>query len=69
MIALATGTPTAAVEGEHVIITIPSGKGDVQIAVTPNQAIHLHRAVRNAAFDVLDDSRTSADVIRFKEAV
>ena len=69
MIALATGTPTAAVEGEHVIVTIPSVQGNVQIAVTPNQAIHLHRAVRNAAFDVLGDSRANADVIRFREAV
>ena len=41
MIFLATGTPTAKIEGDQIAVTIPSGKDSIIIALTYGQARHF----------------------------
>lgn len=65
MIALCTGTPSAKAEGDHIIATIPSGEGVVQIALTPHQAIHLNRLIGRAAISQLEQARVTAEVVPF----
>lgn len=65
MIALCTDAPSAKLDGERVIATVPSGAGMVEIAFTPHQAIHLFRDLRSAALGCIDKAR-SATVVGFK---
>jgi hypothetical protein len=63
MITLCTGNPTASANPQQVIVTVPSGAGEIQIAMTPHQAIILQRAARDAAFEALDRCKPEAKII------
>lgn len=63
MIALCTGFPTAEANPEQVFLTVPSGSSSVEIALTPRQAIFLHRAVQKAAHEALERCRPEAEII------
>lgn len=56
MIALCTGKPVACERGEteQILVTFPSGKTDVQVALSLNQALHLAQVLRQATVDALD---------------
>ena len=62
---LATDIATAAVEGQQIVLTVPSGKQQVEIALTPNQAIHLSQSLLRAATDQIEP-RGNAAVIDFE---
>ena len=67
MIALATGNPSAKVEGEQIAVEIPSGKGSVTIALDPHQAMTLAVMTRRAAEEILVGARhrPTGEVIAF----
>lgn len=65
---LATGTPSAKIEGERVLIAIPSGETDIQLSLSLNEAIHLARASQRAAFGQIDSARQQAVIIAFDRA-
>lgn len=49
MIALCTGTPAFAVEGDQIVVSFPSGRGEaVRVALTRNQLCHLLQRSQNA---------------------
>jgi len=64
---LATGEPIAKVEGDQIAVSIPSGKGSVEIALDPHQAFELVRQTRAACMEVFDEvrARPTCDLIAF----
>ena len=67
MITLCTGQPTAIAEPEQVILTVPSGSSSIEIALTPHQAIYLHRSVQMAAHEALERCRPEAEIIAMQK--
>lgn len=67
MIILTTGKPRAEIEGERVIVTVPSGKDQVQIALSMHDASWLSGITRRAVMDFLSEAncRPAAEVIPF----
>lgn len=70
MIALCTGTPKAETRdtAEQIVVTFPSGKDAIQIALTLDQALHLFQTARSVAIKALDHgfaAPTHAEVIAF----
>lgn len=62
MMILATGRPSAKAEEDHVVIRIPSGKDDVQMALTLDQAFTLEQLIRHASIALMDERRAKSDV-------
>lgn len=60
MIILATGRPSAKAEEDHVVVRLPSGKDDVQVALTLDQAFALEQLVRRASIALMDERRANA---------
>lgn len=70
MIALCTDRPSARLENDRVILSIPSGKETLEIALSLNQAMFLWRSTRDSAmlgFDTVA-SRGGADLLSFCKA-
>jgi hypothetical protein len=67
-IVLATGEPRAEARGEQIIVTIPSGKDVIEIALSPHQALNLLGDTRLAIEAVFADlkQRANAEVIPLK---
>lgn len=54
MIALATGSPNAEIDGDRILVSFPSGKDTVQASLSLNQALHLFQCTKVVAIDALD---------------
>lgn len=67
MLILTTGKPRAEIEGEQIIVTLPSGKDKIQIALSLHEASWLSGITRRAVMDFLDEAshRPTAEVIPF----
>ena len=57
---LATGNPTAEFDGEHVVISVPSGNATVEIAITPAHGQRLARDILNASDAAFEARRTAS---------
>jgi hypothetical protein len=68
VIVLANGEPRAEAQGEQIVVTIPSGKFVIEIALSPHQALNLLGDTRHAVEAVFAclKQRTNAEVIPFK---
>jgi len=67
MMLLCTGKPSVQIEGERIVITIPSGKETVEVAMTLNEALVLRASVGRATDQALlsDFAAPSAEVVAF----
>lgn len=68
MIALCTGQPAAKQDGERIIVTVPSGRGWVEIAFTFAEARNLGAMLLHVAANAVVKSNraASAEVVRLK---
>lgn len=64
---LATGTPKATFDGNHVILTVPSGNGEIEIALNPgNHCQFCIRELEAASVEAFDQrTRRGAEIIQF----
>ena len=64
---LCTGNPCFTRQGESLVLTVPSGKENVEIAFTLHQAFWLEREAHNAVGDFHAEHQpdNGADVISF----
>jgi len=62
---LGTGKPKADIQGDRIVISIPSGNETAEIALTLHQALALRAAIRNVTDVALlqDFAAPSADII------
>lgn len=67
MIALCTGKPAVKVEDDRILVSLPSGKGQVQASLTLNQLLHLRAAIMGAMDEAFDTfaSPATAELIAF----
>ena len=66
MIALCTGKPAAALDGDRVTARIPSGASTIEIALTPHEAMSLAGALSHAALGKIEAAR-GAEVVAFEK--
>jgi len=55
VIYLCTNIPGVDISGDKIIVTMPSGREDVQIAMTLNQALMLQQGLKEAVHDAFSD--------------
>ena len=68
MLILCTARPDAKFDGERVIVTIPNGDSDLQIALTVHEATALSKRTGFACNSVVDACRSQAELIAFPQA-
>jgi hypothetical protein len=68
MMTLCTGQPSVRCEREHIIATIPSGSGEVEIALSYGQATLLGECMAREAREAICSRNVaaSAEVVAFK---
>ena len=57
MLILATAFPSFALEGDRVVLTVPSGKDKLEIALTSDQLFFLDGATRNTIINLLEANK------------
>lgn len=64
MIFLATGQPDAEIMGEHIVLTVKSGKDSVQVALSLHQALDMRTRLHNAVHEAMQGfARPSAAAV------
>ncbi len=66
MLILATDKPDAELQDGRIVLTIPSGKDRIEIALSLNQALCCQEMLKRATRDAYDTgfAATAADVIK-----
>lgn len=64
---LCTGEASWEQQGDRIVLSLPSGKEVVEVALTVAQAMHLGMTARHHAVKAVDESRLVATVIKLKK--
>ena len=55
MIALATGNPSAKIDGDRILVSFPSGGDKVQVSLSLNQVLNLSQVTHRTSIEALKD--------------